>query len=127
MLPTLRLHSPDLQIGCLLAQLRLTRVERYLEVERIDDVEDVALVNILIVDNPEFRDLPGYLRRNARDLHAHAAVSRPGRGDIEVPDNQSSEHGEDEDEQGRRCLEGSLSETSHATWPLWRRPFQRRP
>jgi hypothetical protein len=43
--PALRLHPLDLQIGGFLAQLRLVRVERHLEVEGIDDVEYVALVN----------------------------------------------------------------------------------
>jgi hypothetical protein len=101
----LRLHSLDLQIGGFLTQLRLARVERHLKIEGIDDVEHVALVNVLVVNDPDFRDLPRHLGRDARDLHADAAVSRPGRGDIGVPDDQRGEHGEDEDEQGRRPLE----------------------
>ena len=112
--------------AALLAQLRLVRVERHLEVEGIDDVEHVALVDELVVDDADFRDLPRHLGRDARDLHADAAVSRPGRGDIGVPDDQRGEHGEDEDEQGRRRLERFPSETSHTTWTPGRRPFQRR-
>ena len=62
MLPALGLHSLHLQIGGFLAQLRLGGVERHLKIEGIDDVEHVALVNVLVVDDPDFGDLPRYLR-----------------------------------------------------------------
>jgi len=53
-------HPPDLQIGSFLAQLRLVRVERHWK-SRIDDVEHVALVNVLVVNDPDFGDLPDNL------------------------------------------------------------------
>jgi hypothetical protein len=81
--PALRLHPLDLQIGGFLAQLRLVCVEGHLEVEGVDDVKHVALVDELVVDDPDFRDLPRHLGRDARDLHADAAVPRPGGGDVE--------------------------------------------
>jgi hypothetical protein len=80
----------------------------------------------LVVDNPDFRDLPGHLRRDARDLHADTAVSCPGRGDIGVPDNQRGERRECEDEHGRRTLEYFPSETRRTTWTPGCRPFWRR-
>ena len=81
-------------------------------------------MNVLVVDDPDFRDLPRHLGRDARDLHADGAVPRPGRGDIEVPDDQRGEHGEDEDEQRRHCLERFPSETSDTSRALGRRPLQ---
>src|SRR5258705_11210808 len=126
MLPALWLHLPDLLIGGLLAQVRLARVERHLKIEGIDDVEHVTLVNILVVDHPNFRDLARHLGSDSRDLHANAAVSRPGRGDIGIPDNQRCQHTEDEDEEGCRCLERFPNETGHTTWAPGHRPFQPR-
>jgi len=80
-------------------------------------------VNILIVDDPDFRDLPRHFGRDPRDLNANAAVSRPGRGDIGIPNDHRSEHGEDEDENGRLCLERFPSETSHTAWRPDTGPF----
>ncbi len=82
-------------------------------------------MDVLVVDDPDFRDLPRHLGRDVRDLHAHAAVSRPGRGDIGVPDDQGGEQGDGKDEQGRRRLKHGPSETSHTTWTPGRRPFHR--
>ncbi len=124
MLPAFRLHLLDLLIGGFLAQLRLARVQRHLKIEGIDDVEHVALVNILVVDDPNFRDLARHLGRDPCDLHANAAVSCPGRGDIGIPDDQRGQHGEDEDEQGRRCLERFPSETSHTARASGHRTFR---
>jgi hypothetical protein len=52
------LYPFDLQIGSSLAQNRLAGVERRLKIEGIDDIEQVALVNVLVVDDVDFRDLP---------------------------------------------------------------------
>ena len=121
MLPALRLHLLDLQVGGFLAQLRLAGVERHLEIEGIDDVEHISLVNILVVDDPNFRDLPRHLRRDSRDLHANRAVARPGRGHIGIPDHQRGQYSEDEDQKGRRCLERFPSETGQPAWAFGRR------
>ena len=125
-LPALCLHPLHLQIGGFLAQLRLGGVKRHLKIEGIDDVEHVAFVNVLVVDDPDFGDLPRYLRRDVRDLHPNAAVPRPGRGDIVVPDERGREQGYSEDEQGRRRPEHGPSETSHATRAFRQRLFERR-
>jgi hypothetical protein len=41
-----------------LAQLRLARVERNLEIEGVDHVKHVALPDELVVDDADLRDLP---------------------------------------------------------------------
>ena len=107
----LRLYLFDLHVSGFLAKLSLCGVECHLEVERIDHVENVALVDELVVDDPDFRDLPRHLRSDVRDLHANAAVPRPWRGNIEVPDDQCCEQGESENEQGRHRLEHGPSES----------------
>ena len=106
-LSPLGLHLLDLQIGGLLPQLRPVFLQRHLKVERIDHVEHVALVNVLIVADPEFYDLAGDLRRNACDLHAHAAVSRPWRRDIIIPCHQGHDDGDERDGQCCEPLEAS--------------------
>jgi len=95
-----------------------------LKIERIDDVEHVALTNILIVDDPDFCDLPRHLRRDARDLDTDSPIPRPGRGDIEVPDDQRGQYRENDDEHGRRRLQRFPEEPSDAPWTPGRRPFQ---
>jgi hypothetical protein len=64
----------DLQIGRLLLQLRPIGSQRHLEVEWIDHIQHVTLVNVLIVADPQFRDLARNLRRYACDLHAHHSI-----------------------------------------------------
>ena len=74
-LSPLGLHLLDLaRIGGPLLRLRRVDAQRNLKVERIDHVKHVAFMNVLIVADPQFRDLAGDLRRHARDLHAHAPI-----------------------------------------------------
>ena len=106
-LSPLGLRLLDLQISRLLPQLGPIFLQRHFKVERIDHVEHVAFVNVLIVADPEFYDLAGDLRRNACDLHADAAVSRPWRRDIIVPCHQGHDDGDERDRQGCKPLEAS--------------------
>ena len=126
MLPALCLHPLHLEIGSFLAQLRLGGVKRHLKIEGVDDVEHVAFVNVLVVDDPDFGDLPRYLRRHVRDLHPNTAVPGPGRGDVVVPDERGREQGYSEDEQGCRRPEHGPGETSHAPRAFGQRLFERR-
>ena len=96
------LHLFYLQIGRLLLQLRLVAQQGRLEVEGIDQIEHVALVDILVVANPQFRDLARNLRRHARDLHAHPAVPGPWRANVIVPDHEGHENGDERDGQRRK-------------------------
>jgi DNA-binding winged helix-turn-helix (wHTH) protein len=96
-------HSHNLpnQITRLLGRAETARaLATFLSSDRLLTVEHVAPENVLVVDDPDFRDLPRHLGRDANDLHADAAVSRPGRCDIGVPDDQCGQHSDDEDEQG---------------------------
>ena len=69
----------------LLALLCFGRIERGPEVERVDDVEQIAPVDVLVVHDVDLGDLARHLRRHAGHLHAHAPVARPGRDDVLVP------------------------------------------
>ena len=113
----------DLQVRRPLVDQRLADANGYVEVEGIDDVEDVALVDELVIGHPQFDDLARYLRRDVGDLHAHAAVARPGRGDVVLPCDQRDQDGDQGDGERRKAFAGRENNASDGVAPApWMAP-----
>lgn len=89
----------------------LADADGYLEVEGIDDVEHVALVDELVVGHPQLHDFARNLRRDIGDLHAHAAVPRPGRGDIVLPGCNRYQDGDQSDGKSGKMLADASHES----------------
>jgi hypothetical protein len=68
-LTTASLELLHLQVGRPGHELSPSLIKCALEVERVDDVEHVALVNVLVINEIDARDLTRHLRRDACDLN----------------------------------------------------------
>ena len=67
-----------LRIGLGLLHRRLHQAHGDLEIGRVDRDQQVAFVDELVIDDGQFDDAAGDLRRYRDDVGAHRAVARPG-------------------------------------------------
>ncbi len=115
----------DLEVCGPLIDQCLAHANSHFEVERIDDVKDVALVDELVVGHPQLDDLARYLRRDVCDLNADAAIPRPGRGHIVLPCEKRDQDGDQCDGERRKAPSDRAKKTAGVVAPC--RRGRRRP
>src|SRR6516165_11778253 len=76
--PTFGLQILHVKVRHPLLQDRLVRAQCDVKIKGIDDIQKVAFVHELVVDNSQFRDLTGNLRRYTCNLNSDTPVACPG-------------------------------------------------
>src|SRR5262249_25920412 len=97
-------------------------LERTLVGAGIDDEEEIARLERLIVDNGQLHDRPAHVWRDAHDIGAHVGVVGAWRAPVELEDPQGDQHRRDDDRRPDRPAEHPPSHvrqvrynTSHVT------------
>ena len=115
LLPALGLPLGILGIGLGLLHRRLVEADRNLVVGRVDDQQQISLVDELIILDRQLDDAPGDLGRHRHNIDTHRAVARPGSAHIGIPHRPAEHDGDRDRRQGGQQREDPQTPPGHST------------